>query len=450
MKLHTQILACVAIATSIASFAPSTFAAAKTGIAQNAVRQNLGGIDLVVVKTGIKDVVTIRGTLAAGDSRSPESNVALADLAAGMLDKGTTTRDKFAIAKTLGDVGAAISFSTTASALNISAKCLRADMPMVMGLIAEQLRAPAFSADEFAKLKKQIAGELARAMEETDFRANLAFVRAVYPKGHPNRESSAEEYLAAVDKATLEEVKAFHAQLYGPTTMRLVVVGDIDPAAVAAEIKQGFAGWSGGSVQPRVARAGKVEAAREQVVQMADKTNVTLLWGQANQLRNGEPDALALRIGTAAFGSGFTGRLMANVRDKEGLTYGIGAFNSNDTFLDGDWRIQGNFAPDLLAKGIASTRRQLTLWHKDGISAAELANNKGKFVGTYKLGLSTTGGMAGVIMNTLNQDLPLSYIDEFGDRVNALTLEQVNGAIRKHLNPEQMVMIKAGTIPAAK
>ncbi|MBK7686952.1 MAG: insulinase family protein [Rhodocyclaceae bacterium] len=443
MKLRSSlsIFACTAL-LSCSAFAAS--------VAQNAVRQSIGGIDLVVVKTGIKDVVTIRGTLAAGDARSPESNVAMADLAAGMLDKGTATRDKFAIAKALGDVGATIGFGTSASALNITAKCLRADLPMVMNLLAEQLRAPAFSADEFGKLKKQIAGQVARSLEETDYRANLAYVRAIYPKGHPNRETSTEEYLAAIDKATLAEVKAFHAQFYGPVTMRLVVVGDVDAAAVSSEVGKVFSGWAGGSAQPRGARAGKVDAVREQAVFMADKTNVTLIWGQATGLRYGEPDVLALRVGTAAFGSGFTGRLMATVRDKDGLTYGIGAFNSNDVFLDGDWRIQGNFAPEMLAKGIASTRKQLMLWHKDGISAAELADNKGKYVGAYKLGLSTTAGMAGVILNTLNEDLPLSYIDEFGDKVNALTLEQVNGAIKKHLNPEQMVMIKAGTIPAAK
>lgn len=148
MKLRSSlsIFACTAL-LSCSAFAAS--------VAQNAVRQSIGGIDLVVVKTGIKDVVTIRGTLAAGDARSPESNVAMADLAAGMLDKGTATRDKFAIAKALGDVGATIGFGTSASALNITAKCLRADLPMVMNLLAEQLRAPAFSADEFGKLKSK-------------------------------------------------------------------------------------------------------------------------------------------------------------------------------------------------------------------------------------------------------------------------------------------------------
>jgi len=419
------------------------------GVADNAVRQKISGIDVVTLKTGVKDVVTIRGNIAAGDSRSPDTNVALADLVAGMLDKGTTTRDKYAISKMLGDVGATINFSTNASALNINAKCLRADLPLVLGLIAEQLRTPAFSPEEFAKLKKQVAGMMKRSLEDTNFRAGTSFVRAVYPLGHPNRDASPEEYLAAADKATLDEVKAFHKQYYGPAAMHLVIVGDVEPAAVSTELGKVFAGWTGGSAEPRPARAGHVDAPREQDVFMADKTNVTVMWGQATQLRYGEPDALALRLGTAALGSGFTGRLMANVRDKEGLTYGIGSFISNDTFVDGDWRIQANFAPDLLGKGIESTKRQLIAWHKDGITAQELANNKGKFVGSFKLGLATTTGLATQILNTVNRDLPLTFIDEFGGKINALTVDQVNGAIKKHLNPAEMILIKAGTIPGS-
>ena len=423
--------------------------AAFAGVADNAVRKSVHGIDLVALKTGVKDVVTLKGTLPAGDSRSPDDNVALADLTAGMLDKGTKRHDKFALAQKLGDVGASITFSTNASALNINAKCLRQDLPMVLALVAEQLREPAFSPDEFEKLKKHYAGLMKRQLEDTDFRAATSFVRAVYPVGHPNRDASPEEFLAAVEKTTLDEVKAFHAQYYGPAAMRLVVVGDVEPAAVEAELGQVFAGWTGGSAQPRPAKAGSVDAAREQDVFMPDKTTVSILWGQATQLRYGDPDALALRVGTAILGSGFTGRLMANVRDKEGLTYGIGSYLAGDTFTDGDWRIQAYFAPDLLDKGIASTKRQLLGWHKDGVTAAELASAKGKFVGSFKLGLATTDGMASTVLNTVNRDLPLSFLDEFGATINGFTVEQVNGVIKKHLDPEKMVLIKAGTIPGA-
>src|SRR4051812_42239870 len=309
------------------------------GVADHATRQNVNGIDVVALKTGVKEVVTIRGTLPAGDSRSPDTNSALADLAAGMLDKGTTTHDKFAISKLLGDAGATMSFSTNAAALNISAKCLRKDLPLVLGLIAEQLRTPAFSPEEFAKLKKQVTGQMRRNMEDPGFRGDVAFNNAVFPLGHPNREVAIDAFLADVQKATLEDVKAFYHQYYGPAAMKLVVVGDVDAPVVTAELGKVFSGWTGGSPAPKSAKAGQVDAARDQTVFMADKASVAVTWGQATQLRYGDPDALALRLATNALGSGFTGRLMANVRDKEGLTYGIYSAVTNDTYADGDWRI---------------------------------------------------------------------------------------------------------------
>ena len=426
--------------------------AATAQVAKNAVRENVGGIDLVVMKTGVQEVVTLRGSLAAGDGLSPDTNPALADLTGGMLDKGTAKHDKFAIAEMLGNVGATISFGTDPNALNISAKCLRKDLPLVLGLIAEQLRTPAFAPEEFAKLKKQFAGLYRRQLDDTEFRATDTFSRAIYPAGHPNRQAPVPELVASAEKCTLAEVKAFYAKYYGPATLRLVLVGDVDAAVAKAEIAKGFAGWTGGErpPTPAPAKAGGVDASRDQSVFMADKTNVTVVWGQPTGLRYGDTDTLALRVGTAAFGSGFTGRLMANVRDKEGLTYGIGSYVAGDTFVDGDWRIEGNFAPALLEKGIASTKRQLTEWYGKGITDAELAQRKTGLAGSYKVALSTTAGMAGTILSTLNRDLELSFIDQYPARIGSLTKEQVNAAIKKHLDPEKMVMVKAGTVPGVK
>lgn len=426
--------------------------AAHAQVAKNAVREKVGDIDLVVLKTGVQEVVTITGSLAAGDSLSPDTNPALADLTGGMLDKGTTKHDKYAIAQLLGDVGANIRFSTGPSALNLNAKCLRKDLPLVIGLIAEQLRTPAFSPEEFAKLKKQFAGLYRRQLDDTDFRADDSFTRAIYPLGHPNRQAPGPEILAGAEKTTLDEVKAFHAKYYGPATFRLVLVGDVDPAGAKAEIARVFAGWTGGErlPKPAPAKAGGIDTAREQNVFMPEKTNVSVVWGQPTGLRYADTDTLALRVGTAALGSGFTGRLMANVRDKEGLTYGIGSYVAGDTFVDGDWRISANFAPEMLEKGIASTKRQLTEWYAKGITDAELAQRKSGLAGTYKVGLSTTGGMAGTILATLNRELDLSFIDTYPARVSALTKEQVNGAIKQHLDPEKMVLVKAGTVPGAK
>jgi len=397
----------------------------------------------------VKNVVTLTGSLPLGHAASPAANPALAHLVGSMLDKGTVGKDKFAIATELDRVGASLAFSVGTETLGINGKCLAKDVPLLISLIAEQLRTPAMDEAEFAKVKKQYVAALQRALDDTDKRAADAYSRAVYPLGHPNRKTAADELIAATERTTLEAVKAYHAEYYGPTFLTLILVGDVDSTAVQAKVAQAFAGWTGGK-EPAIPSVvgGNVDAPRDQVVFMADKTNVSVVWGQATGLRYSDPDSLALRLGTEVLGGGFTARLMGNVRDKEGLTYGIYGFMTGDNIRDGDWRIWANFSPDLLDKGIASTKRQLTKWYDGGITPDELAKRKSGLIGDYKVSLATSSGMAASIQNTLLRGYELSRLDEYPAAVNALTLDQVNGAIKQHLNPEKMVIIKAGTVTA--
>jgi zinc protease len=152
-------------------------AAPATKMAANARRSKIAGIDVIAYPTGAKDVVTLRASLPAGRALAGGGNPAVATLAGMMLDQGTQKQDKFAIAEKLESVGATISFRTGNDLLEISARSLKKDVPLVLSLIAEQLRTPAFSAEEFAKTKRQYAGSVKRSLENTDFRAGDALTR---------------------------------------------------------------------------------------------------------------------------------------------------------------------------------------------------------------------------------------------------------------------------------
>ena len=430
-----------------ASVGPAAGAATK--IASNIVRTKVAGLDLLVYRTGVEDVVTLRATLPAGDAFSPVDNPALAALTGQLLDKGTTSEDKFSIARRLEAVGATISFSVGTQMVEVRAKCLRKDVPLVASLIAAQLRTPAFTAEEFEKAKQQVAGSFRRRLEEPSNRASDAFSRSIYPLGHPNRRPESEVYLAAIANTKIEDVRAFHARIYGPAHLTLVAIGDLDSAQIQAEVARAFAGWTGGAAIQRPARAASADLPLRQDVFMADKTSVSVVIGAPSGLKYSDPDYQALRVGTAILGSGFTGRLMANVRDKEGLTYGIGSNLGNDTFTDGDWRIQATFAPDLLAKGLASTRTQLTQWFAQGVTADEVERRKSSLIGSFKVSLATTDGLATAIMDAINRGYDVDWVDQYPEKIRALTPVQVNAAIHKYLKPETMFTISAGTIPGA-
>jgi zinc protease len=416
----------------------------------HAHRSKVDGVDLITYQSNVKDVVVILGALPAGDAMAESGNIAVPTLSGMMLDRGTKALDKFAIAEKLDNVGAEISFTVGPQSLQIRAKCLKKDLPLIVGLIAAELRTPALQAAEFTKAKQQLVGELEHSAQNTSARALEAFNRAIFPEGHPNRPHSLTEYIAAAKSANLDAVKAFQAKYYGPAHMTLVVAGDVSDADTQAEVAKAFSGWSGGQdyirpAQPAVAAA----AAREVLVPLADKPSVSMLLGQATGLRYSDPDTLALRVGTAILGRGFTGRLMGTVRDKEGLTYSIGASVGDDSIADGEWNISASFAPALLLKGVASTRRELDNWWKDGVTEQELAARKQGITGGYFVGLSTATGLADTILLNAQRGYDVAWLDGYPKAVKALTVAQVNAAIKTHLNPSTMVLVEAGSVAAA-
>jgi zinc protease len=424
--------------------------AAMASVADQSHRSQVAGIDLITYHTDVKQVVVILGSLPAGDAMAEAGNVAIPTLTGMMLDRGTKRLDKFAIAEQLDNVGAEISFGVGTQSLEIRAKCLKKDLPLVIGLIAAELRTPALQAAEFNKAKQQFIGALEASSQNTEARAQEAFGRAIFPQGHPNRPHAVSEYEAAAKAATLDELKSFHAKYYGPAHMTLVVVGDVDAPETQAEIGKAFSGWTGGQDYVRPPAPAVLKEAREVAVPLAGKPSVSVLIGQPTGLRYKDPDALALRVGTAILGSGFTGRLMGVVRDKEGLTYNIGAGMADDSIVDGRWDISASFAPALLDRGLASTRRELDRWWKDGVTDRELDARKQGLVGGYLVGLSTTGGLANAILTDVQRGYDVNRIEEYPQAVKALTRDEVNSAIKSHINPDVMVTVKAGSVPAPK
>ena len=418
------------------------------GMVEQSHRSKVEGIDLITYRSSVKDVVVILGVLPAGDAMGGPGNFAVPTLSGMMLDRGTKSLDKFAIADKLENVGAEISFRVGTQSLEIRAKCLKKDLPLVIGMIGAELRTPALQSAEFAKAKQQLIGELEASTQNSGARAAEAFNRAIFSPGHPNRPHTIGEYIAAAKSANLDEVKAFQAKYYGPAHMILVVAGDVADADAQAEVAKTFAGWSGGQDYIRPAQPATATTASEVTVRLADKPSVTVILGQATGLHYRDPDTLALRLGTAILGRGFTGRLMGTVRDKEGLTYNIGATMADDSVADGAWDIAASFAPALLAKGVASMRRELDKWWTDGVTDQELNARKQGLIGTYFVSLSSTAGLAETILVNTQRGYDLSWLDEYPQALQAMTREQVNAAIKNHLNPASMVLVEVGSAPA--
>jgi zinc protease len=181
---------------------------------------------------------------------------------------------------------------------------------------------------------------------------------------------------------------------------------------------------------------------------MADKPSLDVRWGIATGLKRTDPDYLPLSLGTSSLGGSFSARLMSTVRDNEGLTYGIHAYTDGDRLTDGFWQIGATFAPELLAKGVASTERELRAWVENGVTREELETQREMQSGGFKVALSTSDGMAEQMLSFFERGYGPARMDKHPELVRAVTLEQVNNAIRKYIIPKNIVVVKAGTAPA--
>lgn len=413
-----------------------------------AIREaKIGPIRLVTVDMPVDKVVAFVGSFAAGNARNPAENPLLASLTAQMLDQGTERNDRFALAESLDTLGAELGFQAGAHSLAFSGKFLRNDAGFVIDLLAEQLRLPAFEKEVFDNLKERTRANILRATHDPDFRAGSALSRLLYPENHPNYSSPLELQLEVLENTTVEDLRKFHQDYYGPASMTLVFAGDIDFDQLSAAIAASFDDWQGGSPYPENTPPAQDVAAQNLNIQIPDKTSVSLSLGQFTGLQRTDPDYLPFAVGNYILGGSFHSRLMSEIRVKQGLTYSIHSGHTGDILTPGHWVLSASFSPETLEKGRAATLEVLRQWAQKGVTQAEVEAACTTLNGKYLVGLSTTSAVAGQIHSFLKRGYPAQYIDTHPKKLAGITAEQVNAAIRKYLDPEALVDVAAGSLP---
>jgi zinc protease len=406
------------------------------------------GVKTYVMPTGAKDVVTISGSMLGGSIHCTSTNSKTAALVTSMLDKGTEKKDKYEISETLESVGAELSFSSTRYHTHFTGFCLKNNLDTVVSLLSEQLMTPSFSSSELSTLQSRICGNLERDKENTKKLAMIHFLRTLFPSNHPNYRETVEESIDLVNKITKEDLFAFHKQQYGLGSIKIAATGDLNPEDFNGRMLEAIRGWNNKKIEiPKLVKKAREPKEGNETIMVQDKTSADLYIGQSIGIDREHEDYYALMLGVYILGGNFSARLMQTVRDKQGLTYGIGSSISGVSFgADGYWSIWGTFAPDIIKKGIVATKEQVDLWFKKGVTEEELSAKKTTISGSYKVSMDSTAGLAAKILSNAEQGRTLSYLDDYPKIIESVSLSDVNMAIQKYVNPNKLYMVSAGTL----
>ncbi|MDQ8195998.1 pitrilysin family protein [Coraliomargarita sp. SDUM461004] len=406
----------------------------------------IGGIRLVAIDMPIDNVVSFVGSIAAGDSLSPANAPMLASLTAAMLDKGTTSQDRFKIAEKLDTLGADISFSSGAQNLNFAGQFLRPDAGSVLEILADQLRNPAFDASVLDNLKRRQEAGLLQAIDNPDYRASAQLSRLLYPTHHINYSTPIKELLADLKSTTIEDLSAFHQAHYGADSMTLIFTGDIDFEQLKAAVANAFEDWNTGSQYPKLATKQLTNQQQSERIYIEDKTSVAVRFGYNTELQRTAEDYLPFMVGNYILGGSFHSRLMTEVRKNRGLTYSIRSGHEGDILTPGNWILSASFAPSMLNQGLQATHEVLQHWYSEGVTEQEVSAAIETLTGSYLVGLSTTGSVAAQVHSFMQRGFEPEYIDQYPELVRQLHADDVNRTIQEYFDPTQLTEVIAGSL----
>jgi zinc protease len=416
-------------------------------LAERVIEAPAGRVRVLALPTPAERIVAFGGSFLTLPDFAAGQEVAQ-QIAVALLEKGTASRDRFAIAEALDDRGARLGFSADGLRCSFAGRCLREDLPAVLELAADMLRQPGFDAEEFDKARAQQTASVRRIMEDTGSQAHGALARRLYGPSHPNFRPTPEEDLEHLARLAVDDVRRFHREHFGARDALAVFVGDLDPAEAVDAMERLLGDWRQPPASGAFETAARPEPAGRVMVPMDDRQNLDVRIGHPLALRRDHDDYLALYVGVYILGGNFAARLMSTVRDEQGLTYGIGAQLAGVAVEhDAYFLTSVTLSQDRLEEGIEATIAQIRRFAEGGITEAELEEKKTTLTGSFTVGLATTRGLAAALQANAERGFDVAYLDTFHDRIHALTVDEVNAAIRRHIDPAALHVAVAGSLP---
>lgn len=405
------------------------------------------GVKLFTMKTGLRGAFTLHGSLIGGSFFAQKENICIPGIVTALLDHGTKKKSKEIIRNQIEKLGANIRFSSGVYRNSFSVTGLAEDMPFLIRLLAEELREPAFKADDLSLVKKQMVTEFERQKEDTYTQSHRLLMQELFKKGHPNYTHSLDELIELTKKATLSQVRAFHKKYYGLGGLIIVAAGDVNHHSLEKAIQESLKWWQAAMHEIPKIKPSAPKKYKEKNFFIPEKQNVDMYIGIPLGIDDKHKDYDGLDMATFALGGNFSSRLMTNVRKKKGLTYGIySGLRGGMDGRDGYFLLWGTFAPTLFGQGKEASLLEIKKWVSGGITESELKSKKSTIRNSFMVKMENTAGLTSAILANAEDGRPKSYIDEYLNEIDKLKLKKVNAIIKKYIHPDKLIVASAGSV----
>lgn len=401
------------------------------------------GMKIVVIEDHRFPLISVRMALRAGSSRLKPDQAGLASAEADLLTEGTPTRTALQIAQTTDALGGDIGASVGPDFLTVSADALSSHARELFELMADVVLHPSFPENEVQLRKANMLQELTASRANAGFLASVEFNKLLYGQ-HPYAITApTEASIAKIDRAALQQ---FHDTYFLPNNQtEVVVAGDISSARAHNLVQQYFSDWKLGQPTPPPSPAVAPPAGRRiYLIERPGSAQSTILLGNLGLTRTA-PDYFPFLVVNEVLGGSFNSRLIADVRERLGYTYGISSGNVPNRDL-GSWIVSTEVRTAVTADALKEIFVQLDKIRSAPVTEQELLQAKNFLTGNFVLGLQTQGEVANQFLTTGIYGLPNDRLATWVDNVEAVTADQAQSAAEQYIHPDRDIVVVVGDV----
>jgi zinc protease len=367
---------------------------------------------------------------------------------ATMLQRGTANLNRKEIADRREELKATISVAGGFDHVTVSFQTKRDKLPELLDLIADILRRPTFPEAELEQIKTERLASIDEQRHDPQSVAVNELNRHddPYPAGDIRHSMTFDEELAVIKGIQVTDLKAYYDEFYGADHAQMALVGDFDPAAIEPQLSKLFGDWKAAGPYAHVPFPYHPSPAAEEQLETPDKANAFYIAELPIPLKGDDADFVPLILADHILGDGgLKSRIADRLRQKDGISYGAGSrLSESDYDANSSLTLYAIYAPQNLGKLKTDITEVLAAFLKDGATEKELAEAKSGLLQGWAISRTQDPSLAGLLAAHLKLGRTMAFTADREAKVKAVTLDQINGVIRKYLDVDHLVQIYAG------